>query len=84
MPKITIDLSQAAINKLNVKVQRTNENAGTNLTLKQWLQLHAQELAIEQELATAVQAIQEQQQRDAQTALEDAVRTARDELLAEL
>ncbi len=84
MPKFTIDLSPAAVNKLQRQVQRTNENAGTTLTLQQWIALHLRELAISDELATTVQAIQNQQQQDAHTALEDAVRTARDELLAKL
>jgi hypothetical protein len=84
MPRFAIDLSQKAVNKLQAQVQRTNENAGTSLTLQQWMTLHLRELAITDELGAAVAAIQEQQQQNAQTALEAAVRTARDELLAEL
>ncbi len=84
MPKFTTTLTQATVDKLQQHVQRTNENAGTTLTLQQWITLHLQELAITDELAAAVTAIQQQQQRDAQTTLDDAVRTARDELLAQL
>ncbi len=84
MPKFTISLTQATVDKLQTHVQRTNENAGTTLTLQQWMTLNLQELAIAEQLAATVAAIQEQQQRDAQTTLDDAVRTARDELLAQL
>ncbi len=84
MPKFTLNLTQAAVDKLQTHVQRTNDNTGANLTLTQWITLHLQEVAIADQLAAAVTAIQEQHQRDAQTALDDALRTARDELLAEL
>ncbi len=84
MPKFTTTLTQATVDKLQQHVQRTNENAGTILTLQQWITLHLQELAITDELAAAVTALQEQQKRDAQATLDAAIKTTRDELLAEL
>jgi hypothetical protein len=84
VPKFTIDLSQNTVDKLQAQVQRTNENTGSSLTLQQWMTLHLRELAITDELTAAVTAIRDQQQQDAQTALEAAVRAKRDELLAEL
>ena len=84
MPQFTIALTQTAVDKLQPHVQRTNENNGTSLTLQQWMTLHLQELAIADELTAAIAAIQEQQKRDAETTLNDAVRATRDELLAKL
>lgn len=84
MPQFTITLTQKAVDKLQQQVQRTNENQGTSLTLKQWMTLHLRELAITDELNAAVTGLRDEQQRDAQTALEAAIRTARDELLANL
>lgn len=84
MPDFTITLTQKAVDKLQQQVQRTNENQGTSLTLKQWMTLHLRELAITDELNAAVTGLRDEQQRDAQTALETAIRTARDQLLANL
>lgn len=84
MPKFTIDLSAKAVTALQTQVTRTNENEGTAYTLQQWITLHLNELAITDELGAAVAAIQEQQQRDAQTTLDTAIRAARDQLLAAL
>ena len=84
MPKFTIDLKQKTVDKLQVLVQRTNENQGTNLTLLQWLKHHVDELAIAEELGLAVTALQEQQQKAANSALDASIRAKRDELLADL
>lgn len=84
MPQFTIDLSQKTVDRLQVLAQRTNDTQGTNLTLREWLELHNKEIAIADELATAVQAIQEQQQREAEDTLQAAVRAERDRLLQQL
>ncbi len=83
MPKFTIDLSQGTVDKLQVLVQRSNENQGTNLTLQQWLKGNADEMAIAEELGLAVTALQEQQQKDANAALDASIRAKRAELLAD-
>jgi hypothetical protein len=82
MPKFTIDLKQKTVDKLQAQVQRTNENQGTSYTLQVWLKRHIDELAIAEELGLAVNALQEQHQRDGQIALDAAIRSKRDELLA--
>lgn len=84
MPDFTITLTQKAVDKLQQQVQRTNENQGTSLTIKQWITLHLRELAITDELNAAVTGLRDEQQRDAQSTLEAAIRTARDQLLANL
>lgn len=84
MPQFTITLSQKAVDRLQVHVQRTNDANGTNLTMRDWVELHLKEIAIADDLAIATQAIQEQQQRDAQDALQAAVRAQRDRLLGDL
>ena len=84
MPEFTIPLTQNTVDRLQAQVQRTNENAGTILTLQQWLALHLKELAIADDLAAAAPAINEQAEKDARTAAADAIRQERDRLLAAL
>jgi urease accessory protein UreF len=84
LPQFTITLSQKAVDRLQIQVQRTNDANGTTLTMRDWIELHLKEIAIADDLAIATQAIQEQQQRDAQDALQAAVRAQRDRLLEDL
>ena len=84
MPKFTIDLSRKAVDRLQAHVQRTNDANGTGLTLREWLQLHAQEIAISDDFAAAISAIQKEQETAANDALQAAVRAERDRLLAGL
>ncbi len=84
MPQFTITLSQKAVDRLQIQVQRTNDANGTTLTMRDWIELHLKEIAVADDLAIATQAIQEQQQRDAQDALHAAVRAQRDRLLGDL
>lgn len=84
MPQFTINLTQKAVDRLQAVVARTNEHEGTDYTLMEWITLHLNETAIAQELAAAVQAIQEREQREAPGRLQAAIREARDALLAEL
>jgi hypothetical protein len=80
VPRFTIDLTQAAVDKLNVQVQRTNETQGTTLTLTQWIALHMKEIATAEDLAVAF----EQLQRESQDDLAAASRAKREQLLQEL
>lgn len=84
MPDFTITLSAKAVQKLQAIVQRHNDQNGTNLTVKEWVVLHLKELAITDELSTAITAIQQQHEADAQEAFDIAVRAERDRLLQEL
>ncbi len=84
MPDFTITLSAKAVQRLKAVLQRYNDNQGTSLTLKQFLRLHVQEMAIADDMAAATAAIMETVQRDAATAQSAAIRTARDELIQEL
>ena len=80
MPRFTIDLSQKAVDKLQLQVQRTNDAQGTTLTLKDWIVLHLKEVATADDLAAAF----EQLQRESQDTLAAASRAKRDQLLQEL
>ena len=70
MPKFTIDLSQKAVDKLQLQhVDRSNGANGTALTLKDWIVLHLNELAITADLPAAidhVRAIDERENREEQ------------------
>ncbi len=80
MPNFTINLSQKAVDKLQLHVQRTNDANGTAYTLKDWIVLHLKELAIADDLPAAI----DQLQRQSQDALTAAITTKRDRLLQEL
>ncbi len=81
MPKFTIDLSQKAVDKLQTQhVDRSNGANGTALTLKDWIVLHLNELAITADLPAAIG----QLQRESQDTLTAAIRTTRDRLIREL
>jgi hypothetical protein len=80
----TADLPDAVVARLQVFADRTNVAQKTALTVLGWLTLHLKELAVTDDLATAVEALRKQQQADAEAALEAAVAAARDQLLASL
>jgi hypothetical protein len=84
MPDFTIHLSHQAVDLLQAVVKRANETNGTKLTLRAYLQLHAEEVAIADKLAAAVQALQQQEQAAARDRLQAAIRATRDQLLQEL
>ena len=84
MPRITTDLTDRMAAGLQAETDRYNEGNGTALTVKHWIHLHLQEIAIAPQLQATVTALQEQAQRDANAQLTAAIRAARDELIASL
>ena len=84
MPKFTIDLTDKALAGLQAEVNRYNGNAGTTLTVAEWIHLHLQEIAIAPQLTAAIAQLRQQQETDANAALEAAVKAARDQLIAAL
>ena len=84
MPTFTIDLTDKAVAALQAEVNRTNENQGTALTVQQWITLHLQEIAIAAQFTAAIDQLRKQAETDAQASLETAVKTTRDQLLADL
>ena len=81
MPRFTVDLSDAQLAKLQAVVDQTNQNAGTALTVAQWLQLHVKEVAYAADLAAASDALRRQAEADAQASFDAALRAERDRLL---
>jgi len=91
VPRITItvdgkahDLPDAAVPRLQAEVDRNNAANKTTLPLGDWIALHLQEIAIGADLVAAVEQLRKQQEADANTALEAAVKAARDQLIAAL
>ncbi len=80
MPKFTIDLSQKAVDKLQLQVQRTNDANGTTYTLKDWIILHLKEVATADDLAAALELLQ----HESQDTFAAASRAKREQLLQEL
>jgi hypothetical protein len=65
------------VTRLNVIVARYNADQGTDLSLQAWLQLHAREVAIQEDLAAEHALLTRQAEADVAAAL----RAARDRLL---
>ena len=84
MPRFTIDLSDAAVARLQAVVSRYNQDQGTALTVQQWFVLHLKEVAIAPDLAVAAEQLQRQAEADAQTVLDAALRAERDRLLGQV
>lgn len=70
MPDVTITVSDALVQRLNVLLAEYNLRNGTSLTLRQWAQQHFKELGIARELSAAAQQIQEQAAADAAAAVQ--------------
>ena len=65
----TVLLSQAAVDRLTLLKTAYNAEAGTALTLTDWITLHLRELAINAEWSASVQALQRQLELDVQAAV---------------
>ncbi len=70
MPTLTIDLSDAAIQRLDAYRVEHNAATGEALTLRQWLIHHLREVAISRELGTKATDLQRQAGVDVETAVE--------------
>ena len=64
MPSYTIDVPEHLVPKLNVLVARYNADAGSDLSVQAWLELHARELAIADELQSQHAALVAQAEAD--------------------
>ena len=84
MPKFTLDLSPAAVVRLQHVVNGYNLNNGTAITLTEWMHLHLKEVATQEEMAGAVDALRKQAEANATAALNDALTAERKRLLASL
>lgn len=84
MPDFTVTLSPKTITRLRTVLKRYNENTPANLTLKDLLLLHLQELAIADDLAKASELITQQAREDADAALQGTLRTTHDEMITAL
>jgi hypothetical protein len=81
MNVITIQLSDSAVAKLQPYMSRTILALGKPLTLEEWVQLHLQELAIQEELAAATQEVQRTLQASVNLTAEVQSAAARQKLL---
>lgn len=84
MPQFTIKLSAKALAGLQAMVERNNADSGRSLTVGDWLTLHVKELLITEELARSAENLRQQAERDANAALDAALRAEKDRLLREL
>ncbi len=84
MPKFTIDLTPAAVTRLQALVAAYNGDNGAALTVADWIVLHLKELAVAQDLAVTGDTLRVQIEKQAQADLQAAVTAERDRLIASL
>ena len=84
MPRITIDISDRTLTRLQALTDATNAAQGTALTPREWVLLHLRELAIADDLKTAGHQLQLQHAATAAEALHADITAARDAMLAGL
>ena len=84
MPTFSLTVSQKAVDKLKLVVDRHNQTSGESLTVKQWILMTLKQAAIQAELAANLAQIQADKEAEAQQALVTAIEAERDALLAEL
>ncbi len=84
MATFTIDIPAAALARLAAVVDQSNQNAGTKLTVQEWLTLHVKEVAYVADLTAAAETLRRQAEADAQTAFDAAFRAERDRLLGQV
>lgn len=77
MPRFSITLSAAAVQRLQAIVDRYNANTGQALTVSQWIHLHLLELCVQDELAAALQQIEQRKRQE----VADEYRLERDRLI---
>ena len=77
MPTFEINLSSAAVARLQAVVSRYNANTGESLTVKEWVLTKLREMAIGEELIAAIPELE--RQRD--TAFAQAIEAKKKELL---
>ena len=81
---ITTDLPDAAIPGLDRQVALYNLANKTVITLADWIPINLSLVAIADDMAAAIDQLRKQHETDANAALETAIKTARDELIAAL
>lgn len=70
MPRITIDVSDGARQRLDLVVADYNATNGTSLAFDEWLELHLRELAVQREMVARIDQLRKQTEDDLHTAIE--------------
>lgn len=79
MPEITAKVGDRVYRGVQALVDRYNAERNEALGVEEWLSLHIKELALQEDLLARSAAIQ----RDFQARAEEALRVAREELMAD-
>ena len=84
MPDFTIAIPDKALPALQRTVDLYNGNNGAQLSLRDWLELHALELALQEQFAAAIDTLKAQTEAQAQADFDAAIKAERQRLLAEM
>ena len=84
MPDFTIAVPDKALPALQRTVDLYNGNNGTALSVRDWLELHALDIALQDQLAAAVDAIKAQTEAQAQADFDAAIKAERERLIADM
>ncbi len=69
MPDVTVTVSDAARQRLDLVVADYNAENGSSLDLSRWLALHFRELAVQREFGTRVEQLKRQAEDDLSAAI---------------
>lgn len=78
MPQFQIEWTVSALSRLQEVVTRYNADSGARLTVREWITLHLEEIAVQEGLSQRVLELH----RQAETELNAAIRAEKERLLA--
>lgn len=84
MATFRIDVPDKAVAGLQAVVKRYNEDNGATLSVQEWIVLHLKDIVVGPDLAAAMPAIREEEEKKANDALAARIAAKRQELLAAL
>ena len=84
MPDFTIAIPDKALPGLQRTVDLYNGNNGAKLSLRDWVELHVLDIALQEQMQAAVDAIKAQTEAQAQADFDAAIKAERERLIADM
>ena len=84
MAKFTIDLSDQAVSRLQVIVDKYNQDKGKSLTLQEWMVENLNDVAVNDEMVLEIEKIKQTESELFRQRVQEAANLKRDELVTKL
>ena len=84
MAKFTIDLSDQAVSRLQVIVDKYNRDKGKSLTLQEWMVENLNDVAVNDEMVLEIEKIKQTESELFRQRVQEAANLKRDELVTKL